>query len=81
MINKYCQKQKEKLRKKQARDIKVFEKKKRKNAKKGSRHILKSFWRTKRNKKKHQFHRERNNNLSEEEKGKTVEYEMFLFST
>ena len=34
MINKYCQKHKEKLPKKQARDIKIFVKKKKKMQKK-----------------------------------------------
>ena len=79
MINKYCQKHKKKLQKKQARDF-SFIKKKKQNAKNCSRQILKSFWRRKKRKER-QFYQERNNNLSEEEKGKTVEYEKFLFST
>ena len=58
-----------------------FWKEKKKKCKKRLETYIKIFLKNKKKQKKHQFHRERNNNLSEEEKGKTVEYEMFLFST
>ena len=45
MVNNYYENNKEKLRKEDMKDIKIFLKKKKKKVKKGQRWIPKSFWR------------------------------------
>ena len=71
MTNNYYQKHKEKLKKKHAKDNKIFLKKKKKCEKRLKKDIIFS---KEENEGKRQYHFERNKNLSEEQKQKLVEY-------
>ena len=64
MTNKYCQKYKERRRKKQEKDIKSYIKKKKTKCQKMLKADINIFLMRKK-KKKGQFHREHNSNLSE----------------
>ena len=64
MTNKYCQKYKERRRKNQEKDIKSYIKKKKTKCQKMLKADINIFLKKKK-KKKGQFHREHNSNLSE----------------
>ena len=64
MTNKYCQKYKERRRKKQEKDIKSYIKKKKTKCQKMLKADINIFLKKKK-RKKGQFHREHNSNLSE----------------
>ena len=66
MVNKYYQKNKEKLQKKDVKGIKIFLTKKKKKGEKRPKTDIKVFLKKIREKKR-EYHRDRHKNLSEEE--------------